>query len=209
MATKNIFGKKNNSGKIPVIVLIGGVLLSGIVSSFVPDDAGETSSADAIIAEATPVPGSRVSPVLEPTETPAPAPTVTPIVSPVLEPTAVPTSEPASDPTAAPTPEPAPEPTAAPTPEPTPTVAPTPNPTPNPTAAPTLEPAPVTDPEPNSNIDRNNTDEFTYVLNTRTHKIHHPGCRSVPTIKPENYATTDKSVDELLEDGYTKCGNCW
>lgn len=199
MKPKNTSEKKNNSGKIAVVTLIGGVLLSGIVSSFAPDDAGETSPADVIIAEATPIPDSRGTPVLESTETSSPEPAVVP--SP--EPTATPTPEP----TAAPTPKPTPEPTTAPTPEPSP--KPTAAPTPEPTVAPTPEPAPVTDPEPVANIDRNNTTEFTYVLNTNTHKIHHPNCRSVATIKPKNYATTNKSVDELLGEGYTKCGNCW
>lgn len=203
MKSKNTSDKKNNSGKIAVAVLIGGVLLSGIVSSFAPDDASETSTADAIIAEATPDPGSRLTPTIDPTETLS------------LEPTTAPTPEPSPEPTAAPTPEPTaaptPEPTATPThePSPGPTAAPTPEPAPEPTAAPTPEPAPVTDPEPAANIDRNNTNEITYVLNTSTHKIHHPNCKSVAKIKAENYATTNKSVDELLGEGYTKCGNCW
>lgn len=215
MKPKNTSEKKNNSGKIAVVTLIGGVLLSGIVSSFAPDDAGETSSADVIIAEATPIPDSRGTPVLESTKTSSPEPAVVPTPEPSPEPTATPTPEPTTaptpkptpEPTTAPTPEPSPKPTAAPTPEPT--VAPTPKPAPEPTVAPTPEPAPVTDPEPVANIDRNNTNEFTYVLNTNTHKIHHPNCRSVATIKPKNYATTNKSVDELLGEGYTKCGNCW
>lgn len=187
MKSKNTSDKKNNSGKIAVAILIGGVLLSGIVSSFAPDDTGEALPADAIIAEATPVPDSRLIPTIESTETSSP------------------------EPTAAPTPEPSPEPTAAPTPEPTatPTPEPTTAPTPEPTAAPTPEPAPVTAPEPAANIDRNNTNEITYVLNTSSHRIHHPNCRSVSTIKPENYATTNKSVDELLGEGYTKCRICW
>lgn len=187
MKSKNTPDKKNNSGKIAVAVLFGGVLLSGIVSSFAPDDTGEALPADAIIAEATPVLDSRLIPTIESTETSSP------------EPTTAPTPEPSPEPTAAPTPEP----TAAPTPEPTTA------PTPEATAAPTPEPAPVTAPEPAANIDRNNTNEITYVLNTNTHKIHHPNCKSVAKIKAENYATTNKSVDELLEEGYTKCGNCW
>lgn len=182
-----LMSSQKNSGKIPVVVLIGGVLLSGIVSLFAPDDTGEISPADAIIAEATPAPDSKLIPTIESTETSSPEPNaaLTPESTPEL--TIAPTSEPAPEPTAAPTPEPAPEPTAVPTPE----------------------SAPVTDPEPAANIDRNNTNEFTYVLNTNTHKIHYPSCRSVPTIKPENYATTNKSVDELLGEGYTKCRNCW
>lgn len=91
---------------------------------------------------------------------------------------------------------PTPEPTAAPTPEPTAT------PTPESAATPAFDL--VTDA-----ADPVDTDDITYVLNTSTQKIHHPNCKSVVKIKPENYATTDKSLEELFDEGYTKCGNCW
>ena len=52
---------------------------------------------------------------------------------------------------------------------------------------------------------RENT-EYTYVLNTSTMKIHHPDCSSVPTIKPENFAETNKSIQELELEGYSTCG---
>lgn len=117
-------------------------------------------------------------------------------VEPTLEPTAAPTPEPTATPT--------PEPTAAPTPEPTAA------PTPEPTAVPTPEPASVPVPDLATNTaDPVDANDFTYVLNTSTQKIHHPNCKSVDKIKPENYATTDKSLEELLDEGYTKCGNCW
>lgn len=95
----------------------------------------------------------------------------------------------------------------APTPEPTSTPFPTTEPIPDsetdPATAPTKEPVSESDVE---NIVEN---EFTYVLNTSSQKIHHPNCKSVAKIKPENYATTNKSLEELLDEGYTKCGNCW
>ena len=103
------------------------------------------------------------------------------------------------------TPEPVTEPILEPTAEPTP--EPTAEPTPEPTAEPT--PGPTAEPTPASDSDVANANEFTYVLNTSTKKIHHPNCKSVAKIKQENYATTDKSLDELLNAGYTKCGNCW
>lgn len=111
------------------------------------------------------------------------------------------TSETVTEPTFEPAVEPTPEPTAEPTPEPAA------EPTPEPTAEPT--PEPTAEPTPESDSDVANANEFTYVLNTSTQKIHHPNCKSVAKIKPENYATTDKSLDELLDAGYTKCGNCW
>lgn len=49
----------------------------------------------------------------------------------------------------------------------------------------------------------------TYVLNTNTHKIHYPHCSSVPKIAPQNYATSNSSVDELKSQGYTTCGKCF
>lgn len=92
----------------------------------------------------------------------------------------------------------------------TPNSEPTEAPTPEPTEAPSPEPTdiPVTESSEEISVSAE-TDDFTYVLNTGTHKIHHPNCSSVPKIKPENYATTDKSLEELLDEGYTKCGNCW
>lgn len=95
------------------------------------------------------------------------------------------------------------------------TPAPTPDPTPYPTAEPMPESvadptsAPTSAPISESDSDNDIENEVTYVLNTSTQKIHHPNCKSVDKIKPENYATTDKSLEELLEEGYSKCGNCW
>ncbi len=121
------------------------------------------------------------------------------------------TAEPMEPSTPEPTEAPTPEPTEAPTPEPTeaPTPEPTEAPTPEPTEAPTPEPTEAPTPEPTeAPTTETSVAEFTYVLNTNSHKIHWPSCKSVKKIKPENYATTDKSVEELLNEGYTKCGNC-
>lgn len=49
----------------------------------------------------------------------------------------------------------------------------------------------------------------TYVLNTESLKIHHPSCRTVPKIAPQNYATSSSSILELLSQGYTTCGICF
>lgn len=45
----------------------------------------------------------------------------------------------------------------------------------------------------------------TWVLNTESMKIHHPGCRKVSEIAPENYATSNLTIGELEAMGYTKC----
>lgn len=55
--------------------------------------------------------------------------------------------------------------------------------------------------------EQQNTEE-TYVLNTNTMKFHYPSCKSVKKIKPENYATSSASRDELISQGYDPCGNC-
>lgn len=49
----------------------------------------------------------------------------------------------------------------------------------------------------------------TYFLNTSTHKIHHSSCRDVKKIKPENYSTSNATVDELTAQGYSTCGHCF
>lgn len=51
--------------------------------------------------------------------------------------------------------------------------------------------------------------EATYVLNTNTMKIHHPTCSSVKKIAPQNYATSNSSLEELINQGYSTCGNCF
>jgi hypothetical protein len=47
-----------------------------------------------------------------------------------------------------------------------------------------------------------------WVLNTNTKKIHYPECRAVPQISPVNYAVSDKTVAELLNEGFAACGIC-
>lgn len=51
--------------------------------------------------------------------------------------------------------------------------------------------------------------EDTYVLNTSTMKIHYPSCSSIVKIAPQNYSTTNLSVDELKSQGYSTCGICF
>ena len=56
----------------------------------------------------------------------------------------------------------------------------------------------------------NNTEQqqttASYVLNNSSKKIHYPSCRSVPKIAPQNYATSNQTVNELIAQGYTTCG---
>ena len=57
-----------------------------------------------------------------------------------------------------------------------------------------------------NNLEQQNT-EMTYVLNTM--KIHYPGCRYVPKIAPENYATSNLDIATLQTQGYSTCGVCF
>ena len=47
-----------------------------------------------------------------------------------------------------------------------------------------------------------------YVVNTNTGKFHYPDCKSVKRMKEKNktYFTGDRQ--ELIDKGYTPCGNC-
>ncbi len=57
------------------------------------------------------------------------------------------------------------------------------------------------------NPDQQNTSDK-YVLNTSTKKVHQPSCDDGPRINPDNYATSNESLESLLAQGYTPCGHC-
>jgi len=48
----------------------------------------------------------------------------------------------------------------------------------------------------------------TYILNTKTKKIHASGCGSVKTISEANKGEYTGSIDDLIAQGYTACGSC-
>lgn len=50
--------------------------------------------------------------------------------------------------------------------------------------------------------------EKTYILNTNTMKFHYPGCFSVKKIADENKEESDLTREELIDLGYSPCGNC-
>lgn len=58
------------------------------------------------------------------------------------------------------------------------------------------------------NIPEQQNTEATYVLNKSTKKFHYPSCNDVKKIKPENYATSSSTRDELISQGYSSCGHC-
>ena len=51
-------------------------------------------------------------------------------------------------------------------------------------------------------------EEHTYVINTSTKKIHYPDCGSVKNMSEKNKGYYDGSISDLLDQGYTTCGNC-
>ena len=51
-------------------------------------------------------------------------------------------------------------------------------------------------------------DGVEYVLNTNTRKFHYQTCKSVKTIKQENFETFSGTREELIGQGYSPCGNC-
>lgn len=48
-----------------------------------------------------------------------------------------------------------------------------------------------------------------FVLNTSTFKLHWPNCNDVKKIAPENYSTSNLSISELENQGYSTCGHCF
>lgn len=50
--------------------------------------------------------------------------------------------------------------------------------------------------------------EMDYVLNTNTHKFHYPTCPSVDDMKEKNKQYYHGSREDLINQGYSSCGNC-
>lgn len=180
-----------------LMILLVVILVVGGSSDKSDNVSKEPSSTSVAVKTESPKPST--TPAADDTET------STPTVVPTIETTITPTVEPT--PTVSSTPEPTVEPTPEPIQTPEPTVEPTPEPvqTPEPTVEPVAE-------QPASNITNSNeqqTESNNWVLNTSTNKIHNPSCSDVKKIKPENYATSDSSIDELLAKGYSKCGHCF
>jgi DNA-entry nuclease len=48
----------------------------------------------------------------------------------------------------------------------------------------------------------------TYIININTMKFHKPDCSSAKRTKEENKDTTDKSREELIDEGYAPCKQC-
>ena len=77
------------------------------------------------------------------------------------------------------------------------------------TPAPVIEePSALPEPVPEEPPPEEEARETTYILNTNTKRFHRPACRSAGQIKPGNFRETSDSREELLDEGYSPCGNC-
>lgn len=77
-------------------------------------------------------------------------------------------------------------------------------------ADPTATPVPkktVIDPTP-APVKEADEQEYHWVLNTNTKKVHYPNCKSVGLMKEHNRAESTLSPEELKKKGYSPCGNC-
>lgn len=59
-----------------------------------------------------------------------------------------------------------------------------------------------------NNPEQQNTTD-SWVLNTKSRRIHYPSCKDVKKISPENYSTSNLTLDDLKKRGYTACGHCF
>lgn len=60
----------------------------------------------------------------------------------------------------------------------------------------------------NNSQSNNGNVSGTYVLNTSSKKIHKPDCGGLKNTKDENKKNYTGDIQTLLDQGYTKCGNC-
>lgn len=61
---------------------------------------------------------------------------------------------------------------------------------------------------PTTEVNEDDKKVQTYILNTSSKKFHKVDCSSVPTIKEKNKDTFTGTREELIEMGYSPCGNC-
>ena len=52
------------------------------------------------------------------------------------------------------------------------------------------------------------SDEITFVINTKSKKFHYPDCASVTDMKKSNKEEYTGSYDDLINQGYLPCGKC-
>lgn len=91
--------------------------------------------------------------------------------------------------------------------------APAPEATPAPTESAVATPEPTAEPTSEESseeiIEESESKELHWVLNTKSKKIHHEGRSCANDIKEDNKEESDLTIEELENEGYTKCGNCF
>ena len=62
--------------------------------------------------------------------------------------------------------------------------------------------------KPGAEIKATETVKPKYILNKNTKKFHKPSCASVNQMNESNKVYSNKSRDEIINDGYEPCGRC-
>lgn len=57
-------------------------------------------------------------------------------------------------------------------------------------------------------IQTDNKEASTYILNTNSKKFHYPDCKNVQDMKKDNREESNLDRETLIKNGYTPCGNC-
>lgn len=47
-----------------------------------------------------------------------------------------------------------------------------------------------------------------YIINTKSRVFHEPDCSHIQNMKPQNKYETDKTYQQLVNEGYRPCGHC-
>ena len=63
-------------------------------------------------------------------------------------------------------------------------------------------------PQTQATYDHSDAKEYTYILNTSTHKFHRNGCDQISKIKPKNYSTFTGTREQAISNGYSPCKKC-
>lgn len=69
--------------------------------------------------------------------------------------------------------------------------------------------APIFSPDTEADTEQEEKNIKSYVLNEKSYKIHDPSCYSVEIMAEHNKKYIEADLQDLLEQGYSRCGNCY
>ena len=69
--------------------------------------------------------------------------------------------------------------------------------------------APIFLPDTEADTEQVEKNIKSYVLNEKSYKIHEPSCYSVEIMAEHNKKYVEADLQDLLEQGYSCCGNCY